>query len=517
MTELIESAQPAPSDRPANGRGEIDTVALTRSAGRGALWNLGGGLWQTVVRLSASTVLARVLTPTDFGILGMAMLALTFIQSVGALAMNTGIIAKKQVDQDDLCTAFWTNAGVQLFLFVATFAAAPLVASFFRTPELTWVVRAVSITFLFSAASSVSATLLRRRLQFGPMIIINGIGAVTASGLAIVFSVLFNLRYWSLVLASVTAEFVMASGRVLYARWRPTRRFSRASFRYLFRYGINGLGESITNYFHHNVDYWLVGRLLGAKVLGLYEFAYRIPHLLHIRVARPVGSVVFPTLSKVQANDDQLMAGCCKAAKYIAFLTFPALGGLAALARPTVRLLWGDAWLPVVLPLQILCFVAAVRSAAQPVNSIFFCKNRPDIPFKFGLARLGLTVTAVGTLAYLFGLPGVAVGMAVSVLPTAVILWLALRLTGSSWMRLVRAMLAPAASAGLSSLAAFGARMLAESFHANVWQTLLCSVPTGVIVYVIAIYVVFPKEAADMMSTARILVGRKPTPPSVKP
>jgi len=117
--------------------GKVDTASLTRSAGRGALWKIASGGWQTVVRLGASTVLARVLYPEAFGIVGMAMLAQGLIRRFGSLGMTTGIIAKKDVTEDDLSTAFWVTAGVHVVLFGVAFAASPLFAAFFRTPQET--------------------------------------------------------------------------------------------------------------------------------------------------------------------------------------------------------------------------------------------------------------------------------------------------------------------------------------------------------------------------------------------
>ena len=486
-----------------------DTNALTRSAGRGALWKILGGGWQTVVRLGASTILARALAPEDFGILGMALLARELITHIGALGMGTGIIAKKDVSEDDLCTCFWTMVGVRFILFIATFAIAPLAADFFDTPKVTWVLRAVSFTFLFSILSSVSTTLLQKQLKFGHLVIIAGLSAIVESGIAVSLVLLTDLRYWALVYAMLISAFFLHFTIFIWVKWRPRLKFSKESFRYLFRYGINNLGFSIVNYFHQNIDYLLVGRLLGTTSLGFYEFAYRIPHLIQVRFAQPVGSVIFPALSKIQDNNERLIAGYVKSVKYIALGAFPVLGGLAVLSDLTVTVLWGEKWLPIVIPLQILCLCAAIRCFLTPTGYLFLCKDRPDIPFKFGLVRLVFTFFIVGILGYLYELKGVATGMLVSNLPSFYLLLLAFKITESSPVKLLSALWVPVAASGLLMLGAYGVRLGLESFGLAPWGVFLLSILSGIAGYIICLFVLFPTATKEILQTITTLMGYK--------
>lgn len=482
-------------------REKVDTDDLTRFAGRGALWQILGGGWQTMVRLGASTVLARALAPEDFGLFGMAILARELIAHIGALGMGTGIIAKKDVNEDDLCTCFWTMAGVQFVLFIATFAIAPLAATFFDNPKVTWVLRAISFTFLLSILSVVSLTLLRKQLWFGYLVVIRGLSTLVESGIAVTLVLLTDLRYWALVCAMMISAFFLHIAIFICAKWYPRFKFSKESFRYLFRYGINNLGFSIVNYFHQNIDYIFVARLLGTASLGFYEFAYRIPHLIQDRFARPVGSVAFPALSKVQDNDERLIAGYVKAVRYIAFGAFPTLGGLAVLADHTVTVLWGEKWLSVVTPLKILCLCAAIRCIMQPLVSIFLCKNRPDIPFKFGLIQLVFTFSAVGILGYLYGLNGVAAGMLTSTLPSLYIILLAFKMTESSPVKLFFALWVPAAASGASMLCAYGMRFGLDFLGLAQWVVLLCSILAGIACYLICLFVVSPATTKEIQQT----------------
>ena len=392
-------------------------------------------------------------------------------------------------------------------MFTITETSAPLAALFFKDPRVTDVIRVVGFNFLFTIPSLISNTLLIKKLQFKALVLIRSSSALLQSALAVYLVLSTNLRYWCLVIPMLIAILFEEVTIFIVVGWRPKFLFDKQSFKYLFRYGINGLGFSITNYLHQNIDYLLVGRLLGSMSLGLYQFAYQIPHLILDRFARPVGSVVFPALSKVQDSDERLIAGYIKAAKYIALGAFPALGGLAVLADLIVTVLWGEKWLPIVTPLRILCLCAAVRCVVTPIGSIFLCKQRPDINFKFGVATFLLTMTAVATLGPLYGLNGVASGMLISTLSYLYIINLAFKMTAFTPVKLSSALWAPTAATGISMMCAYGVRYLLASGGAPSWIALVCSVASGAIGYIAWLFVIFRPTVVEVTKTAHTVIG----------
>jgi len=513
MAELTKDNIVQGQQTPAIERPEIiDMKQLARSAGRGVLWQFIGAGWMTFIQLGSSMVLARVLFPRDFGIIGMAVLAKGLIQLIGSLGTTTGVIAKKDLSQEDLSTAFWIEAATYSFLFVLSFTISPLVAWFFNTPELTWVLRAISITFLLTGAGCISGALLRKQLRFGALKIIEGTGFAMQSGLAIILAVAFKMEYWSLVFSVVLSNCAITCATVIYARWLPSMCFSRESFRYMFRYGIHGLGFSFVLYFQNNIDYLLVGKLLGTTLLGFYEFAYRLPNTLFNRLALPVGQVIFPTLSKVQASDEKLAGGFLKTAKYIAFIVFPILGGLATLARPMVVVLWGDKWLPVIFPLQLLCINAAIRSVLSSSSAIFLCLNRPDLQFKYGIFQFSVVLAAVAGFGYFYGINGVALGMVVGTFPWLYMAYNALRMVHYSYGKLAQALWPPIlATVGCMSVA-FGVRILGEYFELSDWAILLWAVPTGALAYFGVLLAFFADEIKEVWQIIRLIIRKSPAP-----
>ncbi len=419
-------------DKTTNNLDRKEVCDIARKAGRGALWQFMGGGWQTLIRLAASTVLARVLTPQDFGLFGMALLAKGVLGRFGALGMSTGLIAKKAVTEEDINTCFWSMAGIRSVMFLTAWVCAPLAALFFKEPRVTEVLRTVAILFLLTIVGNVPKALLRKELRFKILVIIRASSILIESISAILLAFVFNLGYWSLVIAlligSTLEELLMFSAKP----WLPKIAFSKKSFRYLFKFGFNTLLFGLFNYLNQNIDYVIVGRILGAKNLGLYEFAYRIPHMTITRIARPIGSVVFPAFSKIQDHDSLIRDGYLRIVRTIALITWPILALLAATADYVVPILWGDQWLPIITPLRILCACAAFRILFQPMGSIFNAKQRPDLPAKFSAIRLFITSILVTILGLSYELTGVALAMLLSVIPSIFFAHIGMRMTNGS-------------------------------------------------------------------------------------
>ena len=490
---------------PGLGQKFADKSSLAQKAGRSALLQIGGGGWQTIVRLGASTILARQLDPYDFGLFGMALLVSELIMVLTNLGMGTGIVAKKDVNEKDLNTCFWTMVGVRAVMFLLIEACAPLAALYFNDPRVLNVVRVVGVNFLFSIPSVVANALLIKELRFKALVLVRCLSVLLESLFAVFLVLVTDLRYWSLVLSMLVASLLAESTIFFISGWRPRFMFDKESFRYLFRYGINGIGFSITSYLHQNIDYLIVGRMLGTASLGLYEFAYKIPHLVLDRISRPVGGVVFPTLSKVQDDDKKLIGGFIKAVKYVTLLVYPILGGLAVVAEPLVHLMWGEKWLPIVVPMQILCLRAAIYCSIQPVGSIFLCKDRPDIPFKFSLVTVWFTVATVGIGGYYFGIIGIAVGMVVSTLPYGYILYLAFKMTRSSILSFCKALF-PATTATLICMFwSYGAINSMEGVIHYPLLTIAFALLAGMFGYVATFFCFFKKDKNEIIKMIHAL------------
>ena len=484
-----------------------DNENLVKTSGRGAFYQVLGGAIQTLIRIIASMFLARILFPEDFGIYGMGLLLGEFILRIGSLGMGVGIIAKKDLTDDDLSTAFWTFALLRIGMFLIAFGGAPVFASFFNETRAADIVRVISFTFLIQIMGVVGNALLNKRLHFKRLFYIDLSIALLESMIALLLVTTWFNNYWGLVIAYISASLCRNLLVFLLAAWVPKFRFNQESFKYLFRYGVNTLGYSITVYFKENIDYLLVGRILGATILGLYEFAYRIPSLFQSRISLPLGQVMFATLAKVSFSEERLKAGYVKGFKFISLASLPALGGLAVTSEIAVPVLWGDKWLPIIIPMQILCFAMAIKCTTDSTRFIFLCKDRPDIPFKFNIISLVFTIMAVGLFGYLYDIIGVAIGMLVSTLPNFYFLFLGIRMIDLPVRRLFDACWPIIFATAITMISAHLAIVIMGILNVNAFVTLPCSIFAGIGGFVITFRYAFKSFCDEIITTFKIIAG----------
>lgn len=480
---------------------------LVKTSGRGAFYQVFGGGIQTLVRIVASMFLARALFPEDFGIYGMGLLLGEFISRFGALGLGVGIIAKNDLSDEDLSTAFWTFAVIRIGMFLIAFGGAPFFAYFFNEPRVADIVRVISFTFLIQILGVVGNALLNKRLHFKQLFYIQLSMALLESLIAVVLATTWIKSYWALVYGHVFASVWSSLWIFLIAGWRPKFMFNQESFKFLFRYGINALGDNITVYFKENIDYLLVGRILGAKILGLYEFAYRIPSLFQTRITLPMGQVMFATLAKVSLSEERLKAGYVKGFKYISLVSLPALGGLTVTAEIAVPVLWGDKWLAIILPMQILCLATAIKCITDSTRYVFLCKDRPDIPFKFNIVSLVFTIMAVCFFGYLYGIIGVATGMLVSTLPNFYYVYLGIKIINLPVRRLFDACWPIVFATAITMISAHLVIVLLGILNVNTFITLPCSILGGISGFVISLRYGFKSVFIEIITTFKTIAG----------
>lgn len=481
--------------------------ALTKTTGRAAAWQILGGAWVTVVRLVSSIFLARLLSPDDFGLYGMAVIVMELINCLGNLGMNAGIVATKDVTEEDLCTCFWSMAGVRTCLFLITFFGAPIASTVFDEARLTGVLQIVSFHFLISTLSVMSQTILVKKLEFRVINIITGCIALIESCLVIYLAWFTDLAYYSFAFAMLSNSIATSIFLFFYAGWYPKFIFSKKSFGYLFNFGIHGLWISISNYINQNIDYLLVGRMLGTHQLGLYEFAYRVPNIIYQRIAQPVGLVCFPAFSKVSDDNSLLFSGYIKATKFVCLLTFPMLIGMAALADIIVQLLWGNQWLSIIFPLQILCFCSALRCVYQTAPLLLYCKKKPYLASMISFISMISTFLLVAILGYYLKIIGVALGMLLSVIPSYALIFFVLKYTNKSINLFIKPLTPLVIATAICWCVAFLVKKYLTIHGFPIIITLCLAILFGAISYIVSIRFISPRLFFESIGLFENILG----------
>jgi len=345
-------------------RTEFGTAAIHGTAWR-YLSYFGG---KFMVFLS-TIVLARLLAKDDFGVVGYALTAIAFFDVASDLGVAEAVVYYKE-DKKHYSTAFWISLGIGVLLFCLSWLLAPLLVIYFRDDRVLDVVRVMALTFPFSALGSTHEALLRKNLAFGRTIIPVFLRAVTKGLLSIILAFL-GFGAWSLVWGQLGGTLVSSVLLWVITPWRPSIEFDFASARSLLSYGVKDIGSNFLSMVLLNLDYWLVGRYLGAAALGVYMLAYRLPELLILQFARIISQVIFPIYTRMREVQGDLARGLWKTTAYVSLVTIPLGIGLVLLARPFTLVFLTEKWLDAVPVLQAIALYATFLSLIHNAGSAY--------------------------------------------------------------------------------------------------------------------------------------------------
>lgn len=387
---------------------------LTKSTAFGVIWTGVSQVLSQGFQFIVIIILARLLYPQDFGVVGMASIFTGFISRFNELGLSAAIIQRKKINDSHLSTSFWTSLATGIILCFLTILVSPYVADYFQEPLVQPILTVSSFNFIIGAFTVIPRTLFTKSLDFKKLAIVE-ICATIISGIISILLALNNFGAWSLVFGVLSLNLISV---LLFWRintWRPSIEFSFQHFKELFGFGSRVMGSGILNYIDSNVDYLVVGKFIGASALGYYTLAYNLITFPLYKISTIITRVTFPAFSRIQDDNHTLRTGYLKVVRYISVVTFPMLAGMFVIAPEFILVVYGSKWVPMILTLQILCLAGALKSVGTTVGTILLSKGRADIQFKWNI----LTVIVL-TIAVLFGvrygIEGVAAMVTISAL-----------------------------------------------------------------------------------------------------
>jgi O-antigen/teichoic acid export membrane protein len=388
-------------------------MSLRETAVAGLRWSAISVIGRRAVSLLTTIVMARLLPPEDFGLIAMAMAVIAFLEVFKDLGMGSAIVRWGPLNHQASSSVFWLTAALGLGVGLVLAASAPLIAGFFHEPRLVPLVRVLAICFPLSGSSVVPMSLLAREMRFRTLALVEllsaGAGTLTAIAMAAT-----GHGVWSLAAQAVIGVAATSSVLLLVTRWRPLVSFHRHEMRALLRYSLPLAGFNTVNLISRNVDNVLIGRYLGAFPLGLYDLAYRLMLLPMQVVSWIANRVALPLYSQVRNENARISSAFLRLAATIAFITFPVMLGLAAVADLFISVLFGREWLGAATTLTILAPIGALQSVGSTTGPIFEAKGRTDILFRWGLLA-SAAVTASCAIGLAWGIVGVATCYALAI------------------------------------------------------------------------------------------------------
>lgn len=379
---------------------------LGKRAARGFGWSLSRSLVIRGLSFVSFAVLARLLSPADYGVAALAnvFVGLLFLFTSAGLAQ--ALVQRPTIDEVDLDSAFWMSTGLGAALMVTLIIGAWPLAAAVGEPTLGPVLQAMSVCLLFAGVASASQALLQRRLAFD-VLAKNGMASnVVATAVGVTFALL-GFGVWSLVVQSIIANGGASLGMIIAARFRPSRRASWARARSLLSFSAHVLGVQLTNFFNNRTDDFLIGTVLGATSLGIYTVAYSMLMVMNDVLMRPVQNVIFPVFSRLQKDVARLRQAYLTAVRTALFGTAPMFLFVAAAAPELVPGLFGSKWHSSVPVMQILCVYAPLNCLMQFNAALLTSIGRPRTVFRIAIAGTALQV-AFFAVAVNFGIEAVA-------------------------------------------------------------------------------------------------------------
>ena len=426
--------------------------SLARVALRGGAFTALAQVGKIGVTMGSVVVLARLLGPTDFGLVAAIAPIVAFMGLFQNLGLQQAIVQRKEIDRALLNQAFWVSGAVGLLATAIVVALAPTAAAFYGDARIAGLMRLVSVSLLLGSLCTVPMALLARRLRFAVLALYEFLVALTAF-VAAAAGALAGLGPYALVTSTIVAAglgLALVWGMAPFRPGAPPRRVDGA----LMKFGANLTGFNLVNFFARNADNVLIGRYVGLAALGLYDRAYKLMLFPVQNINYPLTRMMVPLLSRIQDDKARLRAVFCQVNWALALAIMPGIATLAMCAEETIGVLFGPEWAGVA---PIFAWLA-VASFMQPVTNnngwIFISQGRTDVMFRLGVCTSLVTVTA-----FAIGLPWGAEGVAASYAVSAYVLRLPLLLVVLDRVGPVRGMdlgamvLVPGAAALASALA----------------------------------------------------------------
>lgn len=375
-------------------------------------WSGGAQLVNQAARFAIAIILARLLTPEEFGLVGMVYIFTGFAALFGDMGLGAALIQRPQVDSHHLNAVFWLNVMAGGILTAIFLLGAPLVASFYDEPVLAAITKVVAFQFLLTPLSIVQAAQLKRRMDFRALAFVETGAAVLSGGIGIGMA-LGGFGVWSLVAQSLAATAVAVAWVWRLSPWRPRLSFRWTHLKDLLGFGTNLLGFNVFNYWVRSADDLLIGRVVGAGALGVYTRAYALMLLPLTQISAVIGRVMFPALSSIQREQSRVKSIYLRAIRSIALITFPMMVGLLVVADEFVLALLGPQWAAVIPILRLFSLVGLVQSIGTTVGWIYQSQGRTDLMFRWGMA-VGVVLLGSFAVGIRWGAMGVATAYTVA-------------------------------------------------------------------------------------------------------
>jgi len=479
---------------------------------RGGAWTITSQGMQFVIASTSTVVLARILTPADFGLVAMVVAITGLGQAFADLGLSEATIQSPKISHGQVSTLFWVNVGIGAILTILTMCLAPVLAWFYKQPSVEEITLVISLTFLICGLRVQHEAILRRQMRFSAL----AFRDIVSLSLGVLVAIVMALRgagYWALVAQPLTTNFSQVVLTWLMVKWMPSLPRRDTKIRSMLTFGGSVAASYLIINVNRSADNALVGWYCGAGPLGLYSRAYNLLMLPVRQLSAPAGAVVVPAFSRIQDDPERFARYYLRVVNLITWIAAPVFGFLFVAAKPVVALVLGPQWKGAAPVFQILAISALAQLLLESTIWLFISQGHSN-----RLLKLLLMVCPVIVVSFAIGLPfgieGVALSgslVLLSILPW--ILNFSFRGTDLTLRRLGESLLCPLS---LSMLGVLVAEIALRLIHpVSILLQLLVVALSLAATYLLSI--VLPPVRMEIFAFKRLLSDLRPVSPNAGP
>ena len=365
--------------------------SLKNKTVKGVGWSFIDNLSSSGITFLVGLVLARLLTPSEYGIMAILTIFIAVSNSIVDSGFSNALIRKTDAKQVDYNTVFLFNLLVSGLLYVALFFAAPAISVFFKEPLLVEVMRVIGWVLVINALAIIPRTLFVKAVNFKTQTKVSLIASIS-SGVVGIGMALAGMGVWSLVGQQLSRQLLNTLFLWIYGKWHPAWEFSMQSFKELFGFGSKILLSGLLNTVFNEIYALVIGRCYTSAQLGQYTRANQFNQIFSSNLTTVIQRVSYPVLSSIQDEPERLREAYRKVIKSTMLISFACMLGLAAVAKPLIILLIGEKWLPAVGFLQIICFSGMLYPLHAINLNILQVKGRSDLFLKLEIAKKTIAI-----------------------------------------------------------------------------------------------------------------------------
>lgn len=344
----------------------------------GLLWSFGDLMGNQGIQFIIQIILARMLLPEHFGLIGMILVFIAISNSIVDSGFTQALIREQNATQTDYSTVFYFNLVVSVIIYFVLYISAPAISNFFSQPELVPILRVLSLGIIIKSFEIIPKAMFTKEVDFKTQATVNMTASIT-SGIAAIVLALTGFGVWSLVIRTLVMNIIQSLLLSISRKWLPSLTFSITSFKRLFGFGWKLLVSGLIDTIYNNIFFIIIGKQYSARALGFYTNASKFNDLAAQNLTATIQRVTYPVLSSIQDQQERLKQSFKKVIKLSAFIIFPIMVGLAAIGEPLVLFVFGDQWGEMIPYFQLLCLGGMLYPLHALNLNILQVKGRSDI------------------------------------------------------------------------------------------------------------------------------------------